>query len=365
MKMCSQHKMRNCKSGRGKRGFSSVVGAIFMVLIVTVLASTYFVYTLSENTAYNTAVGQKNQLDQSVKSEYIQCGNTTYTCYKYPDTNVNVRANVTNTGSVSVQFIRLWLCASNYTSDSIPWTGYKFISLTNVNIQPGQTYLLNNGNGINLTVSGFISTYNSSYTYASWLVTSRGNTVALQTQIASSNVVISAMVAQGIGAISMELNSFKYYDVSQVGGKYVLSNYPNGGFSGYSVPRTSYVAFAVNLTNYDLKGRDVSFTSGSILWVIFPVTGTQPRCAGWYIVDIYDNGTVKPTLSTIHLNYLESKTIIFASKQDVAAGFVLSSAQDWWNGNQGPSATNLLLVGTIGAGAAFGQNVPFVSIFFT
>lgn len=346
--------MRSSRPRAGTKGFSSIVGAVFMVLIMMVLASSYFVFTLSANTAYNDTVRQKNQLDLDRMAESTQVLDTTYSVNA--GGNVTVSAQIKNNGPSSIQFITVWIYVSNTT-----WTNYNFGKLTNASVQGGNVFLLN----VNLTVSGISSTAN--YNLASWLITTRGNVVTLQKTTLTNNIIVS-QTSQGIGAISMSFSSFQYFNVSQVGSNYVLNNYPNGGASGYSTPASNNVAFLINLTDYDFPDqRDINLTSGSILWVIFPVTGTQPRCAGWYIVDVYNNGTIKTTMSTITLKYGIQKTIIFASYQDVSSGFNPSSAQGWWNGNKGPSAANLMLFGTIGSSPSspFGQNVPFVSIYFT
>ena len=43
-----------------KRGMSSVVGAMFMILIIGVIASGYFMFTLAQNTTYNDAMRSNN-----------------------------------------------------------------------------------------------------------------------------------------------------------------------------------------------------------------------------------------------------------------------------------------------------------------
>jgi hypothetical protein len=319
------------------------------------LISTVFVWSLSQNTLYNNTVTQTRQADLDRSNEKIVVLNTTYTPYN--NSKVNVYAQIQNIGSSSVQFITVWL----YMSNSTPWTNYNFSSLVNASVQGGSTFTLN----VNLTATGVNP--NSTYSISSWLITTRGNTVALQQTTVFANNVIVSQVTEGIGAIAMSFESFQYFNVSQVGSNYVMNNYPNGGASGYSTPAGNKVAFKINLTNYDTPAqRDIALSSGSILWVIFPVTGTQPRCAGWYIVDVYDNGTIKGTVSTITLKYGVEKTIFFASKQDVGSGFSPCSAQDWYEKNEGPSAANLMLFGIIGSSPSlsFGQNVPFVSIYF-
>jgi hypothetical protein len=260
---------------------------------------------------------------------------------------VKVQAKLTNAGSIAAQIINLWVFDTSRQT-------YGFYNMSGSNLNPGQVLDLTGSNAKIVTVNA-----SNGDNFNAWFVTARGNTVP----VTESAGIIIAQVSQGIGSVAMNFSSFKYYNVGS--SPYRLINYPAGWAEGYSVPASSEVAFEVTLTNYDHPNkRDINLTSGSILWTIFPVTGTQPRAAGWYIVNIYDNGNIKPTFSTVTLKFGVPTKIIFASKRDISQGFQPSSAQDWWNGNQGPSAANLLLVGKIGT-STFGQNIPFVAIYFT
>lgn len=345
--------MRNSMSGKGKRGFSSVVGSVFMVLIMSVLASSYFVYTLSQNTAYNTAVGQKNQLDQSVRSENLQCLNTTYTPFN--NTNVvNVKAEIRNIGSTSVQFITFWVCVTNST----PWTGYNFYNLINVTVQPGSVYSLNNSQGINLTISGLVTKYG--YSYASWLVTSKGNTVALQTLTTSSNNIITSMTTQGIGALMMDFQNFTYYKVSSTGGWHLdLSS----GINAY-IPKISDApfAFSVKFTDLDMLERDIILNANSELFTIFPSTGGNYKAATWYVVNVNPTtGALSAPFASQTLKFLNVTTVYFASITPVDySSFNSNSFVKSTDMFPGTCPINLALVGTIG-GVPFGQNIPFVS----
>jgi len=331
--------MRNSNPSKGKRGFSSIVGSVFMVLIMSVLASGYFVYTLSQNTAYNTAVGQKNQLDQSVRSENLQCLNTTYTPFNGTN-NVNVNARIQNIGSTSVQFITIWICITNST----PWTGYNFSTLTNATVQPGNVYQLNT----NLTVSNLVSgaNFTYSYNYASWLITSKGNTVALLQQIISSNVIISAQVAQGIGSISMDFKAFRYYDFGSgyVSNGTVLPSSKNS----YTVPNSNNTILALQLTNYDNSTQDITLYSNSYVWIVTPQSSTV-KPAAWAIANV-TSGRYISSFSTLTLPYGKSTTVYFGPSSPSFSGAVGNVVVPVF----------ILLYGRVGS-ADFGQNIPFVA----
>ena len=338
--------MRNRISGKGKRGFSSVVGSVFMVLIMSVLASSYFVYTLSQNSAYNTAVEQRNQLAESVKAEKLYTNRTKYTAY--PNTNITVNADVQNIGSTSVQFVTIWICASNTT-----WTGYNFTSLP-VTLQSGSVYLLN----INLTIQGLIST--NSYNYASWLVTSRGNTYALQTLTLTNNIVVS-QTTQGIGALMMDFKNFTCYNVTG-NNPYYLGSYPNGA-SGYSISnaaqQSSKVAFRIILTDLDVNQNDIILYSSSVFFSVFPWSVQQVRGSYWYIVNVDATGKIAQTYTPVTLQYNVPTAVYFASGSEIKDSQQYSPVGSTFTGT---APVNLALIGTI-TGNAFGQNIPFVSIY--
>jgi len=346
LNICSLLRKGFGKSMANSKGFSSVIGTIFMVIVVLLLSTNIFLWTLSQNTLYNQAVKENNQMEVDRLSEEVTASGVNYTVV---GDVVSVEAELENKGPVSVEIVRLWVVDATMNR-------HGFSSLLNINLKTGNKTYLVGSRAIDVTIVGAAS----SHQFSSWLVTARGNVVTLEKE---GGIIISE-VTHGIGSIAMDLPSFKYYNVSQVSSSYILDDYPSGA-QGYVVPTGNDIAFEVLLTDYDQPNKkDIKLFSGSILWAIFPVTGTQPRCAGWYIVNVYDNGTIAPQYTPIVLSYGVPTRVFFASKNDMNNGFNPSSATDWCQSNKGPAAINLMLVGEIG-NDTYGQNVPFVSIYFT
>ncbi len=319
-----------------------------MLLIVLMIASSYFFYTLAQNTSYNASVREKNQLDLDRMSESAVAYNSVYTLN---GNSVNITTVIKNNGPSPIRFTTIWLKVNN--------TNYQ-----NYNCNPSVDTLVSAGDAVtkSFTVSivGIPSGGNS---YTSWLMTSRGNTVPL-VPLSTQNIIV-AQVSQGIGSIAMNFSTFVYRTTSDVGSgsnhTYVVNNHNGPGFSGYSVPSLSTVAFTVTLINFDEKG-DVYLSSSSALWVLFPTTSQQPRGAWWYIVNVSPStGKILPvTPSTqIRLIFGQPTNVTFASISDTAGSIGISAA-----GYAGPSAANLMLFGQ-DAGMTFGQNIPFVSIKFS
>ena len=323
------------------RGISTVLGTVFLTLVVFAISTNVFLWSLSRNAEYTLAVKEENQKTTDRLSENVIASGASYSV---SEEDVTIKVTVKNAGSVAIQIINLWVfdtAQQKYTNEPVDLS-------------------LNPGNASQQILTVALSGANKSDDLVSWFVTARGNTVPLETE----KGVIIAQVSQGIGSVSMDFASFRYYNVSKVGSSYILENYTCGA-EGFEVPAAEHIAFEVFLTNYDEpEKREIKLLSGSILWAIFPVMGAQPRCAGWHIVNVYGNGTITPAYTTVTLAYGETAKVVFASETDVnREGFNPSSATDWYQQNKGSAAVNLMLVGKIGT-STYGQNVPFVSIYF-
>ena len=325
------HRMRSSRS-RGTRGFSSIVGAIFMVLIMWVLASSYFVYTLSQNTTYNSAVGQMNQLDVNRMSESVNVLSTAYSVNA--NGNVTVAAQIQNTGPFSIQFMTVWIYVSNST-----WTNYKFSNLTNASVQGGSIFTLN----VNLDVSGVNS--NASYTFASWLITTRGNVVALLQRTMTNNVIV-AQVSQGIGSIAFDFEQFWHYEFS-VWQPAQGTALPSPSPLNYTVDSSKYTLYHVVLTDFDLLGYNIILNGNSSIYIIGQHSGTV-KYATWNLVNVTGNKIYPTSPVQYFLPHGVPTELYFG-------GSISGVDQN----NVYP--LNILLFGTKGP-KDYGQNIPFVSI---
>lgn len=336
------------KKTAGSKGFSSVIGTIFMVLVMMLMGTTVFMWTLRQNTLYYQAVKEKNQIEVDRLNERVKAFDAVYAV---TDNDVSVTVELQNQGPLSVQILNLWVVDVNTRS-------YNFSRSLSVNyLQPGENAILK----ANVTI---IDSTND-HRFSSWLITGRGNVVPIE----EKEEIIIADVSAGIGSIAMNFTNFKYYNVTNKGSKqnpiHVLDNYPDGG-DGYTVSFAKNIAFQVCLTNFDQNKREIKLFPGSMLWTLFPVQATQPRSVWWYIVNVYDNGTIAPTYTTITLTYGVPTWVFFASANDMSSTPFNPSP----SGISGvssitlpsPAAVNLMLVGNIG-NSTYGQNVPFVSIY--
>lgn len=138
-----------------------------MVLIVWILASSYFIYTLSQNTMYNEAMRARNQEEADRRSENVVAvsGN-----YSVSGDQVTVKVVLENAGSVAVQIINLWVFdnTTQRYSNTIP--------SQDINLKPGDVLYLTDSDGINVTIQGASSADN----FVAWFVTGRGNVVPVE-----------------------------------------------------------------------------------------------------------------------------------------------------------------------------------------
>jgi hypothetical protein len=305
------------------KGVSTVIGTIFLVVAVFALSTNIFLWTITRNALYNQAVKESHQMDADRFSERIATSRADFTMPQPGIVQVDV--TVFNEGPISAQVITAWVL----------WTvggetKYGVNNTLSISLNPGET--------LPVTIRVGIPGVSSAGAFSGWLVTARGNQVSLEKE----KIVVHAQVAEGIGSVMMDFETFKYYVVE--GG--VLKN-PT---SGFEVKAGSDIVFAVFLSNYDLDKRTIKLDSRSLLWVYYP---DQAASDVWKIVKV-ESGTIAP-YSPITLAYSESKWIFFGP------------AKTSFKGRSG--AVNLLLLGEIGSDedgwVKYGQNIPFVSIYVT
>ena len=308
-------------SGRSK-GISTVLGTVFLILVIFAISTNVFLWTMSKNAQYTQAVKDENQRDIDRLSENAVASGANYSVSEY---EVTVRATLRNAGSVAVQIINLWVFDTDpsnqrYTNQSL-----------DLNLNPGEVLYLRGSDSLTVTIPGA----DGSHHFVSWFVTARGNTIPLE----SDKSVIIAELAQGIGSISMEFPLFRYYEV-QPGDKLGPAQF------SFSIPAKKNTVFGCLLTNLDESGRDINLTEQSCFWLSVPAKNAMVH---WRIAKVVDE-----TLVSFDFQLLEwgVQTLVFFGPS--AASQLADS----------PAAANILLYGTIG-GDDYGQNIPFISVYLS
>ena len=327
------------------KGLSSIVGSIFMMLIVGTLASAYFFSTLSQNTTYNQAIRQINNVDLARMAENVQALNTSYLVNS--NGTVTVNAKLQNIGSSTVKLVNLWVHVIENPGGAA-LNAYNFTPV-NISLQAGAPFQ----HDFNIPVTGVLPS--GSYAFSAWFITDKGNTITLQ-QVNNQEIMVS-QTTQGIGALAMDFQEFRYYTVTTNS----LNNFPTGS-SGYTVTTGTGmpVAFKIILTNLNYQSKnDIILYPDSVFFSIFPTSEQQVRGSYWYIINVNaQTGAISNTFTNVVLHYNVPTTVYFASIHAIKGAAVFGTSTP---GYTGTSPINLALIGTKD-GQPFGQNIPFVSI---
>ena len=312
------------------RGFSSIVGAVFAVLVMFSLISTVFVWSLSQNTLYNNTVTQTRQADLDRSNEKIVAN---VTVSRVNSSTVSVNGNLSNDGPLSAQIVTLWVVDNNTKNSAFK------SPLSIPPLKPGDVTTLSGSTAVNVTLAN-----SPGDSLSCWFISARGNTISKNPLSAGNNIVF-ANVAGGIGSISMDFKQFTHYDFTSKPGD--GTTLVNEKFT-YTILGTNYTIFHVVLTNLDPSGQDINLTKDSNMWAITPFSATVKGDA-WMILNV-TGGKVYPS-STNYFQILpngNSADVYFGPAQGTRSA-----------GNVVP--LNILLFGKLGSND-YGQNLPFIAL---
>ena len=312
------------------------------MIIVLFVSTNVLIWTISQNNLYSQSVRESHQVDEDRFSERVIAYDGNYSV-PILGGDVQVKGTLANEGPVSAQILTLWVLDETNKE-------YNVTDLRegNYNLNPGDTRPVT----IEVTIPGA----SSDHTFNSWFITARGNLVPLEKE---KEVITVAHVAQGIGALGLDFDTFRYFTYESPQN---LTNYPNGTL-GFNVPKGEYVAFGCWLTNFDYpQKRNITIDSHSLFW--------QPGRSGvsegdWFIVNVNSDGTINGTYSQIALVWGKPKMLVFASAKDLGIGSFLRQSTP---NTVTTVATFLLLHGTLHGPTGsipFGQSIPFVSLFYS
>jgi hypothetical protein len=306
------------------KGFSSVIGTIFMVLIVLVLISNVFLWVLSQNTEYFRAMRERNQLELDRLNERLTAENATYTG---SEGVIFIEVDVRNECPLFVNLTSLWVFDVNVRKSGVNDT-------LNICLKPGEKSSLRGSKAIKVEISGS----DPSHIFNSWFITSRGNVVPLK-----ENIIV-AHVAEGIGSIAMDIKQFKYYippndkDGTDIGTPYY----------SFTLPSDKYTLLCVTLINLDPSHQPINLTKDCYIWDINPFAETVKGDI-WPIRKVVNNKLA--TFDFQILEYGKPTEVYFGPiKADRAKGKVVPLF--------------ILLFGKIG-NTDYGQNIPFIAIHVT
>jgi hypothetical protein len=156
----TDHLQFHKKLTNNKRGFSTVVATIFMVLAIMFLFFNVFVFVQNQNSKLEDAASQSAQLDADRKSEQLTILSGSYVALS--GGVIRITCTVINNSPIPVQLVRMWV--QDY--DNTPHSGSVSMSIA---IQPGgRLNLVSFSVYMGTTITGSLR---------AWFVTSRGYSV--------------------------------------------------------------------------------------------------------------------------------------------------------------------------------------------
>ena len=320
------------------KGFSSIVGAVFAVLVMISLISTVFVWSLSQNTQYNNAVRQSNLADLDRSNERIQ---TNVTCNRINDSWISVNGTLENYGSLSAQIVTLWVVDATNKN-------YNHTAL-NIILLPGNKTTLSGSTAINVALNN-----QAEDSLSCWFISARGNTISEKSFLIINNynegggneVPPYAFVSGGIGSIAMDFSSFSHYDnVAPANGSSVGSP-----VYGYTISGIINTMLHVKVTNYDLYNRTLTITGGS-MWAVTPFSGTI-KGDQWSIANVTNGKLITGTYNQF-INHTQAVDLYFGPTQasrsagNIVPLFILLYGQATYEN---------------GTKIDYGQNLPFIAL---
>jgi hypothetical protein len=334
------------------KGFSSIVGAVFAALIMISLIATVFVWSLSENTRYNNTVRQANQADSDRQSEKVVAN---VTARRVDDNNVAVNGTLQNEGPLSVEILTLWVQNTNRTT-------YAYKDSLGITLKSGSvtylsgsmtTVLLANSLGDNLDC---------------WFISGRGSIIHINPLFGNLNLNINysypeystiSNVSMGIGIIGFDFKQFFHFDTNS--SSTPANNYNLGKLADwsktYATTQGQYTIFHVTLTSYDPTLKTMYVYLPSAIYVIGSHSGTV-KFDTWKLVNVTGDPTtglrLNPTYSAQYVLPHETPVDVYFAGTGLDGGAIDS-------GYIYP--LNIMVFGKLGT-SDYGQNVPFVTLYF-
>lgn len=326
--------------GRSK-GVSTVVGTVFLMLIIFMVSTNVLLWTFSQNAEYNEAVRETNQEEADRRNENIIASGGNYSV---SGDKVTVEAELTNKGVLAVRIVNLWVFDTTIQRHGFNTT----IVELSLDLNPGDSSSVS----IAVTIPGT----DGSHTFNSWFLTARGNMISLEEDTSSLGQQQSTYPKVVMGALVLDFDKFRYF--GYMGYPYnQLVNYPDGTL-GFDIPQQEYVAYGCYLTNVDPANRTMIIDSHSLLWQ--PGRPGVPEGA-WFIVNVNATGRIATTYSPMTVEHGQTKMVVFASANDLSlGGFKRLDPPNV----QTTVATFLLIHGTLDS-SPYAQSIPFVSLFYT
>ena len=169
----------------GRKGYSGIIAAIFMVLIALFLYFNVFMFILDRNTAFQNTTIQVAQMDVDRMSEQLSVFGLNYAVDSAY--HVSVSFIVNNISPLSIEIVRVWIKDLTLNSSQTNYGSNSTGNVLPIVLQPGQRAYVPL-NIVNVTINGA----SSSDSFISWFVTARGRVFNTVTTLAYAPGVLRA-----------------------------------------------------------------------------------------------------------------------------------------------------------------------------
>lgn len=158
------HSSYHKKLRPNRKGYSTILGTIIMVLIILYFVFNVMMFNLNRDEDFQDVISRSVQLDADRTAEKVTISDVVIT-QGTQSWQLIITCTLTNNGTVPIQMARLWLKDKNLTQNNV---GNVALTTPPVLLQPGSIIRTTFPQ---VTIQGS-STSNSFYL---WLVTFRGN----------------------------------------------------------------------------------------------------------------------------------------------------------------------------------------------
>jgi len=250
---------RKIRIGRSP-GISTVIGAIFFVIITLLITTNIFLWSIAQHNQYNQVVIQCNQMDADRINERIIVDNGNYSI---ASPYVKVNATLVNGGPIASQIISLWVI-----DNTIDNYGYTSFSSSPINLDPGEEWRINKS----VTIPE-CQTYHS---YDIWVVTARGNRIPIE-----QNEYVT-FILQMMGPVQVKFGSIRWRSAE------------DGSSGTYQIPK---VIWSIDVINYGFQ--DIHLNNTSAFLVDTPREKEEVKVKSFYI----DHEYALPAGKTVTLEF--------------------------------------------------------------
>ncbi|MHB8565867.1 MAG: hypothetical protein ACYC7D_05680 [Nitrososphaerales archaeon] len=287
---------------RQRKAVSTIIGAVIVFGIFLSVGYGYFYTVTQESQSYQKTgfEGQLSSIQQNLEQLQVN-GLLQGSVIGFQVNNSGIAATV----------------VSYFITDSSSGELY-FNSGTSSN--PVLPYAISQGGSVTFTTNVF---YTQGHSYSIKLLTQRGSTfVGTYPPKQLNTKVANALVAAGLGSMSMVFSSYTFYNLTEDDGWAIdVANPHPGGLLPYGVQP----AFSMQITNNDPSIGTITLDSHTEIYLYAPCShgcgGNVPIFA-YFVVNAGNGGaissTTKGSFSPISIPYGATQILYFASANDLS-----------------------------------------------